>query len=113
MIELKEHMTRNSIENEYSKSISLEHRKKFAQFFTPFPIASLMAKWVLRNVHLKTGPTVPECTYPSCGAISCGGAASAAVATEGVLNPVKLRASTPAMSHCNGLVFAVRNFLFI
>lgn len=54
MIELKEHITNNSIENEYSKSISLEHRKKFAQFFTPFPIASLMANWVLGNEHLKT-----------------------------------------------------------
>ena len=54
MVELKAHMTHNSIENEYSKSISLEHRKKFAQFFTPFPIASLMAKWILRNDDLKT-----------------------------------------------------------
>lgn len=54
MIELKEHITNNSIENEYSKSISLEHRKKFAQFFTPYPIASLMAKWILGNEHLKT-----------------------------------------------------------
>ena len=32
MIELKEHITNNSIENDYSKSVSLEHRKKFAQF---------------------------------------------------------------------------------
>jgi adenine-specific DNA-methyltransferase len=45
---------RCSIENEYSKSISLEHRKKFAQFFTPFPIADLIAKWILGNENLKT-----------------------------------------------------------
>lgn len=54
MTALKEPIINNSIENEYSKSISLEHRKKFAQFFTPFPIASLMANWVLGNEQLKT-----------------------------------------------------------
>ena len=43
MVATKEHITNNSIENDYSKSISIEHRKKFAQFFTPFPIADLMA----------------------------------------------------------------------
>ncbi|MEO6133796.1 MAG: Eco57I restriction-modification methylase domain-containing protein [Ginsengibacter sp.] len=32
----------------------MEHRKKFAQFFTPFPIAELMAKWILGNKNLKT-----------------------------------------------------------
>ena len=54
MIVTKEHITNNSIEKDYSKSISIEHRKKFAQFFTPFPIADLMAKWILRNNDLKT-----------------------------------------------------------
>jgi adenine-specific DNA-methyltransferase len=44
----------NSIESEYSKLTSSEHRKKFAQFFTPFPIANLMAKWILGNSDLKT-----------------------------------------------------------
>lgn len=54
MIVTKEHIINNSIENDYSKSISIEHRKKFAQFFTPFPIADLMAKWILQNSDLKT-----------------------------------------------------------
>ncbi|MCF8245108.1 MAG: SAM-dependent methyltransferase [Saprospiraceae bacterium] len=54
MIELKEYIANSSIENEYSKTVSLEHRKKFAQFFTPLPIADLMAKWILGNVDLKT-----------------------------------------------------------
>jgi len=54
MIEIKEYISNNSIENDYSKSISLEHRKKFAQFFTPFSIADLMAKWILGNKDLKT-----------------------------------------------------------
>ncbi len=54
MIVTKELITNNSIENDYSKSISIEHRKKFAQFFTPFPIADLMAKWILGNKELKT-----------------------------------------------------------
>ncbi len=53
MIAAKEHINNNSIENDYSKSISIEHRKKFAQFFTPFPIADLMAKWILGNPNLK------------------------------------------------------------
>jgi adenine-specific DNA-methyltransferase len=42
------------MEKDYSQSIPIEHRKKFAQFFTPFPIADLMAKWILRNNDLKT-----------------------------------------------------------
>ena len=53
MMDLKEHIINNSIENDYSKSISLDHRKKFAQFFTPFPIADLMVKWILGNPNLK------------------------------------------------------------
>ncbi len=51
---LQETITDNFIEREYSKLTTLEHRKKFAQFFTPFPIASLMAKWILGNNNLKT-----------------------------------------------------------
>lgn len=54
MIAVKEHIANNSIENEYSKGISINHRKKFAQFFTPFTIAEAMAKWVLGNENLKT-----------------------------------------------------------
>ena len=53
MVETTEHIINNSIESDYSKSISLEHRKKFAQFFTPFPIADAMAKWLLGNDQLK------------------------------------------------------------
>ena len=43
-----------SIESEYVKAVSPEHRKKYAQFFTPYPIAELMARWLLNNEHLKT-----------------------------------------------------------
>jgi adenine-specific DNA-methyltransferase len=53
MIVTEKHIINNSIENDYSKSISLEHRKKFAQFFTPIPIADAMAKWLLGNDQLK------------------------------------------------------------
>ncbi len=52
MIVTKQHILNNSLENDYSKSISLEHRKSFAQFFTPFSIADLMAKWILGNEKL-------------------------------------------------------------
>jgi adenine-specific DNA-methyltransferase len=56
MIEIKNILlsTDNQIEKNYSKSTSLVHRKKFAQFFTPFQIASLMADWLLGNSSLKT-----------------------------------------------------------
>ena len=54
MVVTKEHIINNLIENDYSQSISIEHRKKFAQFFTPFPIADLMARWILGNESLKT-----------------------------------------------------------
>ena len=53
MIATKEHIINNSIENDYSKSIPIEHRKKFAQFFTPFPIADAMAQWLIGNKQLK------------------------------------------------------------
>ena len=43
-----------SIESEYVQEVALEHRKKFAQFFTPLPIAEMMAGWLLKNENLKT-----------------------------------------------------------
>jgi adenine-specific DNA-methyltransferase len=51
---LKEQITNESLEIEYSKFTSIEHRKKFAQFFTPLPFADLMTKWILGNRDLKT-----------------------------------------------------------
>jgi adenine-specific DNA-methyltransferase len=56
MIEIKDisQETDNQVERRYSKFISLEHRKKFAQFFTPFQLASLMADWLLGNINIKT-----------------------------------------------------------
>jgi len=44
----------DAIEADYSRRVSLEHRKKFAQFFTPFSIAELMVKWLLGNENLQT-----------------------------------------------------------
>jgi adenine-specific DNA-methyltransferase len=46
--------TNNQVEKNYSKSIPLEHRKKFAQFFTPYQLALLMTDWLLGNKNLKT-----------------------------------------------------------
>lgn len=56
MIEVKNisSATDNQVEKGYSKITSLEHRKKFAQFFTPFQLASIMADWLLGNQNLKT-----------------------------------------------------------
>lgn len=36
-------------EREYTKLVGFEHRKKYAQFFTPVQIADFMASWVLGN----------------------------------------------------------------
>jgi adenine-specific DNA-methyltransferase len=53
-MEISKMNSQKSIEFEYSKQISLEHRKKFAQFFTPYSIAELMSKWLLENENLQT-----------------------------------------------------------
>lgn len=44
----------SEIEADYSSITPIEHRKKFAQFFTPLPIAEVMAKWLLGNEGLTT-----------------------------------------------------------
>lgn len=47
-------ITDNSIEQEYTASIPLTHRKRFAQFFTPLPVAKLLTQWLLGNPNLQT-----------------------------------------------------------
>ena len=37
-------------EKEYLQKVNLEHRKKYAQFFTPEPIAAFMAAWLLHDL---------------------------------------------------------------
>ncbi|MBN1988692.1 MAG: N-6 DNA methylase [Bacteroidales bacterium] len=44
----------NQVEKRYSKFIPLEHRKRFAQFFTPFQLATLMADWLFGNQNMQT-----------------------------------------------------------
>lgn len=44
----------NIPEKEYSTTVSLEHRKHFAQFFTPYPIAKFMANWITSNPNCQT-----------------------------------------------------------
>lgn len=44
----------HSIEAIYSRRVPLEHRKKYAQFFTPSSIAEIMVKWLLGNDGLQT-----------------------------------------------------------
>lgn len=43
-----------TLEECYSNNISIAHRKEFAQFFTPKPIANLMCEWILGNKKVKT-----------------------------------------------------------
>lgn len=43
-----------TIEEEYIQKIPMVHRKKFAQFFTPQPIARILADWLLGNNEIKT-----------------------------------------------------------
>jgi adenine-specific DNA-methyltransferase len=42
------------LEKEYKNQTSLSHRKKFAQFFTPEPIAKIMIDWVLDKPDVQT-----------------------------------------------------------
>ena len=44
---------RNTPECKYSNTITKEHRKQFAQFFTPRQIADIMADWLLGCKHLE------------------------------------------------------------
>ena len=41
-------------EKTYSEKVPLTHRKKFAQFFTPEPIAQIMVNWLLGNDSVST-----------------------------------------------------------
>ncbi len=43
-----------NIEKNYTKSVSISHRRKFAQYFTPEPIAQLMVDWLLENHKFTT-----------------------------------------------------------
>ena len=54
MEDTNSHIINNLLEIAYTKQISLEHRKKFAQFFTPVSIAELLVKWLLGNENLQT-----------------------------------------------------------
>ncbi len=54
MFVTKIHIKTNEPEKEYAQKVSLEHRKKFAQFFTPFSVAEFMSLWILGNKQLNT-----------------------------------------------------------
>lgn len=42
------------LERKYTQEVDLVHRKKYAQFFTPQPVADLMSDWLLGNDRCKT-----------------------------------------------------------
>ncbi len=42
------------LEKEYTKKVSITHRKKFAQFFTPEPIAQIMVDWLVKEEDFST-----------------------------------------------------------
>jgi len=46
-------MVIDNLEIEYNQRTPLEHRKKFAQFFTPYKIADIMSQWLVGNKKLK------------------------------------------------------------
>ena len=47
-------MTYANVEKKYKEEVSVEHRKQYAQFFTPEPVAQVMAEWLLANPNLET-----------------------------------------------------------
>ena len=54
MLATKKNITTNEPEKNYAQTISLEHRKKFAQFFTPHTVADFMSRWILGVKQLHT-----------------------------------------------------------
>lgn len=54
MLTTKIEIIGNEPEKTYAQTVSLEHRKKYAQFFTPFIVAEFMSKWILGNEQLQT-----------------------------------------------------------
>ncbi len=42
------------LEKEYKKQTSLSHRKKYAQFFTPEPLAKIMIDWILYKPNVQS-----------------------------------------------------------
>lgn len=46
-------LTNTFLEEEYILNTPLEHRQKYAQFFTPFEIAEIMSQWILGHKYLK------------------------------------------------------------
>ena len=42
------------VEQEYIKKTKINHRKKYAQFFTPEPIAKIMCDWLLQDDNFTT-----------------------------------------------------------
>ena len=43
-----------TLEEKYISNVSLNHRKKYAQFFTPANIAHFMCKWILEKNEIKS-----------------------------------------------------------
>lgn len=43
-----------TLEEQYVAGVSLEHRKQFAQFFTPEPVAQFMCDWLLQGENIET-----------------------------------------------------------
>lgn len=41
------------VEEKYCSSVGIEHRRKYAQFFTPIEVAKVMSAWLLGNEGLK------------------------------------------------------------
>lgn len=42
------------LEEKYIQEVDINHRKKFAQFFTPLPIAEFMVNWIFKDNNIKT-----------------------------------------------------------
>lgn len=42
------------LEEKYTQEVDINHRKKFAQFFTPLPIAEFMVNWIFKDNNVKT-----------------------------------------------------------
>jgi adenine-specific DNA-methyltransferase len=92
----------------YRAAVPLEHRKRLGQFFTPFPIATLMAEWI-GAIHPKTilDPAVGPGVFPRILLEKCANAQLTCLD----IDPSALNAAQIALPKKGKLSFIEQDFL--
>lgn len=95
-------------EQAYRVAVPLEHRKRFGQFFTPVPIATLMVDWI-KGIHPKTilDPAVGPGVFPRILLNSDPEAHFTCVD----IDAIALNAARTALSNAERVTFVEQDFL--